>query len=278
MKFKLAACTAVVVTCACLVLCNSSAYAALLAYEGFTEGAGNPTLAGYSGTSEVGLTGAWSEATGQAMTIRDGSGGEWGDPQSYWPAAEHTTWWLTRATRPLDSPVDLTSDGTYYMSFYVGTDQADHGAQIGLSNATNELMAGNGYSGGSRDITAYYGALDTDISTNGNGTAIDGGWSGEMRQYQVVVELARSGGDLDVTVSYYRDAYDGAAETIRTVALGAVSDSFDMLQLKADGWNNVDEFRLGTELSDVADAAVPEPGALALAGLALGSLLITCRR
>lgn len=86
--------------------------AATIAYEGFTQGTGNPALAGYSGTSEIGLSGTWTSLGGQAMTIRDGSGGQWGTPQSYWPAAEHTAWWLTQATRPMTSSVDLTVDGT----------------------------------------------------------------------------------------------------------------------------------------------------------------------
>ena len=55
------------------VFTGVSAQAALIVHEGFTEGTGNPALAGYSGTSEVGLSGSWAEAGGAAMTIRDGS-------------------------------------------------------------------------------------------------------------------------------------------------------------------------------------------------------------
>ena len=56
-----------------------------------------------------------------------------------------------------------------------------HFKGLGLSNDTNELMAGNGYSGDGRGITAYYGTTGTAVATNTDGTYIEGGWSGQMR-------------------------------------------------------------------------------------------------
>jgi len=252
--------------------------AATIAYEGFTQGTGNPALAGYSGTSEIGLAGNWTSLGGQAMTIRDGSGGQWGATQSYWPAAEHTAWNLTQATRSMTGLVDLTTDGSFYLSYFIGTDQADHGSQVGLINSANttELMAGNGYAGGGKGITAYIGAIGGSIQQNANATDIGGGWIGEMRQYQVVATFNRLGGNLDVTLDYYLGAYDGGAETTRTISLGAVSDTYNTLTFKADGWMNLDEIRLGTTLGDVVP--VPEPAAMALVGLGLAGLLIFKRR
>lgn len=138
---------------------------------------------------------------------------------------------------------------------------------MGLINSANtmELMAGNGYSGGGKGITAYYNAIGGGIQDNANGSNIEGGWGGQMRQYQVVATLARLGGNLDVTLDYYLGAYDGGAESTRLVSLGAVSDTFNTLTLKADGWMNTDEIRIGTTLADVT--VVPEPTALSLLGL-----------
>jgi hypothetical protein len=255
-----------------------SIQAAPSVYEGFTQGTGNPALAGYSGTSEIGLSGTWTELGGQAMTIRDGSGGQWGTPQSYWPAAEHTAWNLTQATRPMTGLVDLTTDGSFYLSYYIGTDQADHGSQVGLINSANtaELMAGNGYGGAGKGVTAYIGSIGGSIQQNANGTDIQGGWSGAMRQYQVIAAFNRSGGNLNVTLDYYLGTCDGVAETSRTVSLGAVSDTFNTLTFKADGWMNLDEIRLGPTLADVAP--VPEPATMALVGMSLAGLLVFKRR
>lgn len=246
----------------------SESDAALIAYEGFTQGTANPAVAGYSGTSEVGLTGTWTQLGGQAMTIRDGSGGQWGAPQTYWPAAEHNAWWTTQATRSMSATIDLTGTSTYYLSYYIGTDQNDHVSQLGFSNGTNEIIAGNGY-GGSRDITAYYGAIGTDVATNGDGTAIEGGWNGQMRQYFVIGTITSTGGDVDVTLDYYRDAYDGVAETSRTISLGTVNDTFNTLTFKADGGMNLDELRVADDFTSV----LPEPSTALLGGLGLLCLL-----
>jgi len=178
----------------------------------------------------------------------------------------------------MTSTIDFTVDGTYYLSYFIGTDQADHGSQVGLINSANtmELMAGNGYSGSGKGITAYYNAIGGGIQENADGTGIQGGWTGAMRQYQVVATLARLGGNLDVTLDYYLGAYDGGAETTRLVSLGAVSDTFNTLTFKADGWENMDEIRIGTTLADVTP--VPEPTSLGLLGLSGAFALIMRRR
>jgi hypothetical protein len=253
------------------------AQAQLIAYEGFTQGTGNPALAGYSGTSEIGLSGTWSSLGGQSMTIRDGSGGQWGTPQPNWPVAEHTAWWLTQATRSMSSTLNFTTDGTYYLSYLVQSDQSNNGSQVGFVNTagTQELMAGLGYSGASdKGVTAYYGSLGGSVQQNGNGTDV-AGWSG-MNQYQVVAEFTRASGDLSVTLNYYLGAYGGTLESTRTVDLGLVSDSFNTLTFKADGWVNMDEIRIGTTLADVTP--VPEPSVAALGGLGILLLMEIQRR
>jgi len=254
------------------------AKASPIIYEGFTQGTGNPALVGYSGTSEIGLSGTWSSLGGQSMTIRDGSGGQWGTPRANWPAAEHSQWWLTQANRSLTSTLDLTVDGTFYMSYIIQSDQADHGSQVGFVNTagTSELMAGDGYGGGGRGITAYYGALGGSISQNGGGVDI-AGFSGQT-DYQVIAQFTRASGNLSVTLDYYLGAYGGTLEATRTISLGAVSDTFNQLSIKADGWVNLDEIYVGATLADVLPAPVPEPSVVALGGLGILALLMLKRK
>jgi len=257
------------------------AQAQLIAYEGFTQGTGNPPLAGYSGPSEIGLSGTWTQlGGGQAMTIVDGSGGQWGTIQPNWPAAEHTAWNQSQYTIPMTSTINFNTDGTYYMSYIIQSDQADNGSEVGLINSadTEELMAGDGYSGSAnKGITAFYASVGGSVQQNGNGTFLAGNWSGQMRQYQAVAEFNRSGGDLSVTLSYYLGSYNlnPVAVTTRTVDLGLVSDTFNTLTLASDGWVDMDEIYVGDTLADVV-TPVPEPSIAALGSL--GILLMLKRK
>lgn len=254
------------------------AQAQLLAYEGFTQGTGNPALAGYSGTSSVGLSGTWTQLGGQGMTIVDGSGSYWGTPQANWPAAEHTAWSLSQYTCSMASTLNFTTDGTYYLSYLVQSDQSNNGSQVGFVNTagTQELMVGLGYSGASdKGVTAYYGSLGGSVQQNGNGTDVTG-WSG-MNQYQVVAQFIRASGDLSVTLNYYLGAYGGTLESTRTVDLGLVSDSFNTLSLKADGWVDLDQMYVGQTLADVV-IPVPEPSVAALGGLGVLALVAMKRK
>ncbi|HOQ06086.1 MAG TPA: hypothetical protein PKY88_12835 [Anaerohalosphaeraceae bacterium] len=253
-------------------------HANVLVYEGFGEAINGNPLTGYIGTSKIGLSGTWIVNAGQEMSLRTGEGGQWGQPGPNWPVAEHTAWWLTQASRPLSSSIDLTGDGSFYMSFLFQSDQADHGSQVGLANASSELMAGNAYSGAAdKGITAYYGALNGGFQTNCNGTFIDGNWRGEMRDYLVVIMLNKYNSgttdDLEITLEYYRDTvYDGSPDASRTIALTGITDTFTHLAIKADGWVSIDEIRLGHSLSDVI---IPEPATFSLLGL---GLLVSSRK
>jgi hypothetical protein len=229
--------------------------AQLIAYEGFIQGTGNPALAGYSGTSSVGLSGTWmaDPGNGQGMTITDGSGANsytsWGTIQPNWPTA----------------------------------DQADQGSEVGFINSagTEELVAGDGYSGASnKGITAFYANAYGSVQQNGNGTYLAGNWSGQMLQYQAVAEFNQVGGDLSVTLNYYLGSYaaaGGVATTTRTMDLGTVSDTFNALTLKSDGWNDIDEIYVGDTLANVI-TPVPEPSVAALGGLAILALFALKRK
>jgi hypothetical protein len=253
------------------------AQASTIAYEDFTQGTGNPALAGYFGSSSVGLSGTWTAdpGNGQGMTITDGSGANsytsWGTVQPNWPTAEHTAWWQSQYSIPMTSTLSFSGNATYYLSYILQTDQADNGSEVGFINTagTQELVAGDGYSGASnKGITAFYANAYGSVQQNGNGTYLNGNWGGQMLQYQAVAEFNQVAGDLSVTLSYYLGSYataGGVATTTRTMDLGAVSDTFNALTLKADGWEDIDQITVGNTLADVTP--VPEPSAVALGGL-----------
>jgi hypothetical protein len=263
--------------------------AQLIAYEGFIQGTGNPALAGYSGTSSVGLSGTWmaDPGNGQGMTITDGSGANsytsWGTIQPNWPTAEHTAWSQSQYSIPMTSTLSFSGNATYYLSYILQTDQADQGSEVGFINSagTEELVAGDGYSGASnKGITAFYANAYGSVQQNGNGTYLAGNWSGQMLQYQAVAEFNQMGGDLSVTLNYYLGSYaaaGGVATTTRTMDLGTVSDTFNALTLKSDGWNDIDEIYVGGTLANVI-TPVPEPSVAALGGLAILALFALKRK
>ncbi len=255
-----------------------SLQASLLAYDGFTQGTNGQPLAGYQGTSQIGLSGPWSRAAGgDAWVIRNGSGGQWGTPMPNWPALEHTSWTVVQGMATLNTPINLTVDGTYYISYLVECDSDNHVSEVGLLNSStgNELMAGNAWNWGG--LTAFYGTQANAISTpqtGYNGTTISS-WTTKS-QWQAVIELDRTGGNLDATISYYPGAYSpGPAAATRTVQLGALSDTFDKLAIQYAGWGDLDEIHVGTTLADVVP--VPEPATLNLVGV-LGGLMLILRR
>ncbi len=253
------------------------AHAQLIAQESFTQGTGNPALAGYTGSSSAGLSGSWTQLGGQGMTVVDGAGSHWGTIQPNWPAAEHTAWWLSQYTAPLTGTINFATDGSFYLSYLIQSDQADHASQVGFINTagTQELMAGLGYSGGSnKGETAYYGSVGGSVQQNANGTTVPG-WSG-MNQYQVIADFTRTAGDLSVTLDYYLGAYGGPLASSRTVDLGLVSDSFNSLSLKADGWVDVDEIYVGQTLADVVPT--PEPATWVFGGLGALALVLAKRK
>ncbi|WP_425396048.1 PEP-CTERM sorting domain-containing protein [Aeoliella sp.] len=289
------------------LLIATSANAAVLIHESFSEMPG-PTedgdLNGYAGTdgvSEIGLTGTWALVDNNHRgKVRNAGAADW-TPRG--PDGGHVVdevggnlhfiesdnWGVDVGTRPLSSTVDFSSDGTWYMSFFSQAGGDDTLLQIGLSNATNELLWGNGYGNGntSQGITAYHQALSSGDATNADGTFMDAG-SWDNAFWVAKLEKTNSGTTDDVTVSIKQynltsnsaiDADDPASWT-RVVSFGGVTDVFDTLHFKQSGGNGqfpgMDEFRLGESWSDVT-GVVPEPSAIALMVLG-GSALALLRR
>ncbi|HOQ06083.1 MAG TPA: hypothetical protein PKY88_12820 [Anaerohalosphaeraceae bacterium] len=156
---------------------TSASQASLLVYEGFGDATGG-SLGGYSGSSaESGLAGSWSVSPGRTTEYltsiwpyqQVGIDGGYepdtvGGRQHWWECKQ---WNVVTATRPLANPIDLTTDKTLYMSFSTISNSSDIVVQVGLSNTTHELMAGNAYGWNNRGLTAYYATNGTDPATGG---------------------------------------------------------------------------------------------------------------
>jgi len=263
------------------VVLAAASQASVLVYEGFGDASDGATLEGYSGISaEMGLSGTWTVTPLDRQSIKARTTYEYvgldgghvadtiGDRQHWW---EHDNSWSThRAERPLSGTIDMTRDGTWYMSFFSMSGNRDYVAQVGLNDGTNELMFGNGYNGAAnKGLTAYYGAIGTDPTTNGNGTFVWGLDAFPLKTGFFVARMVKSdsgaANKLDVSIAYYdlgtldtpTNAFDGIEPTAwtRVVSLTGVSAVFNNLELKIDGgnenWPSIDEVRVGHNWLDV---------------------------
>jgi hypothetical protein len=259
----------------------AASQASVLVYEGFGDAPNNATLDGYSGTSaEIGLSGTWSVTPLDRQSIKARTNYEYvglnggyapettGDRQHWW---EHdNSWSAHRAERPLSGSIDMTQDGTWYMSFFSMSGNRDYVAQVGLNDGTYELMWGNGYNGDSnKGLTAYYGGIGTNPTTNGNGTFVWGLDAFPLKTGFYAAKLVKSDSGvtdtLDVSIAYYdlgtlanpTNEFDGVEPTVwtRVVSLTGVSSVFSKLELKVDGgnenWPSIDEVRVGHNWLDV---------------------------
>ena len=257
-------------TFAMLAVCISiNAFGKLLVYEGFGNALNNTTLVGYSGSSaEFGLTGTWSVSGDAVTTVFPPTWGtQVGINGGYAPektggnqhTVRRTGWGIANATRPLSSSIDLTVNGEWYMSFFAACDSANMVTQAGLSNAANELMAGNAFAGGNQGLTAYAGANNASATTNNNGTGITG-WT---RNGFFVIKFVKSNSDttndLAVTVDFWNLGTSAAPtgdisrapNRTRAIALTGVSEVYNTLKFKVGGWPNIDEIRIGQTWADV---------------------------
>ena len=256
-----------------LLAAVTTSHASVLAYEGFSGAGANTlgTINGYApGTSAIGLTGSWSLTSNgnedviarNTQDFRGITGGYTpdfvGSRQHWW---EHqNVWGGNRANIAMTTPVNLFADGVWYMSFFCEAGNSDYIAQLGLSNASTELMWGQGYTSG---LTAYIGGIDTNAQTNNNNTQIT------HSNYDTLLYVARltktnSGttNNLSVDIKVYNlnalsGLIDGVVPTTwnRTVSLTGVTGSFTNLRAKLDGgggnYPGMDELRLGQTWSDV---------------------------
>ena len=238
----------------------------VIAYEGFNDGAASDALADYAGSGEIGLVGVWTNNTGQAVTLEEPTTSQVGITNGVSVSTNglvisHSAWSTTRATRGLESEIDFSVDGTTYVSFFAASAGDDFVAQVGFANNSYELMAGQGWN---RGLCAYYGSLNTSPDTGNDQVDLSFDWSD--RNIFIVAEFEKSDSDNsdDLAITLY--AYDlgneadyviGVPDVTRTVNLTGVSAVFDRLQFKSDGWNELDEIRVGETFLDVTGVAEP---------------------
>ena len=268
-----------------LLTCFATAVQAdLLVYESFGDATEGQDLTGYSGTpgtTEIGLTGTWTsnQDTVIVKLLARGVSGNFepGITEGYSPDAfndsqhwleQQDAWNTTNASRPLSSNIDLTVDGTYYLSLFTRTGGDDVTTQIGFQNSAKELLIGNGYN---RGLTSYYGNVNANANdTNNNGTryTVANWWKSVFWVFKIVKSDSGVTDTIDVNMIYYDlgansviDDMDPAVWT-RTMTLTGVSAVFDNLRLKLDGgggqWPGIDEIRIGETWSDVTGVVPPK--------------------
>ena len=257
------------------VVLVAASHGAVLVYEGFGDAVNNASIAGYSGTSaESGLAGTWSVAGGAGILVSSATHDFIGIAEGYTPETTggnqhwlyfNSEWNVCRATRPLSGTIDMTVDGTWYMSHFSICGDNNTVTQMGLNNGTNELMWGNGYTGstwqGTQGVAAYYGAIGSNVRGNADGTGYDGTGT-NFWVAKLVKSNSATTDDLVVSIMFYDlgsttntiDDGDPAVWT-RVISLTGVSAVFNTLQLKLDGgWGNqpsIDEIRIGQSWGDV---------------------------
>jgi hypothetical protein len=267
-QIRLSGTPTLLLTLSMICVAVSSARASVKAYEGFGNAVNNVTLNGYSGTSaESGFSGLWV-TTGGTITMRTppSFGNQVAVSAGVFPdtvgGAQHVVrtggFNVANASRAMTSAVDLSVDGTHFMSFFAAASGFDFVAQIGLSNATHELMFGQAYNG-NRGLTGYFGTNGTSVVTNVANLNL-GGFNWADRNAYFVIEFTKTNSGTTNNLAYTIKAYDfgntvpgsiATAQQTRTGALTGVTGSFTNLKLKMDGTVEVDEIRLGQTLDDV---------------------------
>ncbi|HZI33669.1 MAG TPA: hypothetical protein VFF11_15110, partial [Candidatus Binatia bacterium] len=191
----------------------------VLNYESFGNASDGSSVNNYQSTTpgySVGLSGAWSQTYNNGATLQHRSSSTgWTGAQAnlttigstfsiqsggYFNFLECLSWNLEQAQAALSTPIDMTTNGTWYMSFCSSSGDFNYAAQMGLNDGTNELMWGNGYSGSGQGLAAHFGAM----SSYNNAGAIKGSsnisptMSAAFDVILYVAQLQQSGGTVTV--------------------------------------------------------------------------------
>ncbi|NQU22193.1 MAG: hypothetical protein HQ567_12995, partial [Candidatus Nealsonbacteria bacterium] len=266
---------------AVLVFAGGQASAAVLLYEGFSDGVNAADLNGYSGGTSVGV-GTWGTAGNGAATIdtinrpngpllfpsnvlfeptRDGDNYQWAEKNS-----GDGTWFPGVATAGMDTSLDFAADGLYYMSFLSRVHANDTQNMVGLTDGIDILSFGENYFWGATEFGFNYGVAPSSADSVRSGIGAANG-----QTYFVVAQFTTSAAGDD-TVSY--KAYATGTDLVhidpsRLSGVGPGVDqwtmqetftsdnAFDQLYGRSDGpgYPNIDEIRIGQSWSDVASVA-----------------------
>jgi beta-galactosidase len=253
-------------------------HASALAYDGFAWGIiQGGSINGFTPNPaySTGLSGSWSllQNNGAYQVGRTSSTG-WNSTQPGYLGLvrnggtfnflECTSWSLEQAQIALVNPVNLSVSGTYYMSFVASSGDFNYGAQIGLNNGTNELMWGNGYTGGSQGLAAHYGPISS--ATGGTLVGSSGISPTQAAGFNPILYVGRltADGAGNVGVSIY--AYDltqpgsvptsvGSATPLWSTTLtGVTGGNYNNLELELAGqsqYPGISQICLGTNWADV---------------------------
>ena len=263
-------------------------------HESFGGAVNNASIDGYGDSSHSsGLDGTWSlsgnpdeDLKSRATTAANAWSGtpipggghgidSVGGEHHFWQ--KNNAWGVSTAGVGLANAVDLSSDGTFYMSFFAEGANDNLLAQLGLADSLGgtELMWGNAYGDNQpgQGLTAYFGPAGSAPTTNSNGTHVP--W-GNYQTMFLVAELTKSDSGNTNALTVRIKVYNletllefGDLDTVtwdRTVGLTGVTGSFDTLQARiAGGGGNfpaIDELRLGDSWLDVTGSSggIADPG------------------
>lgn len=263
-----------------------TARADVLVYESFGDVATDfSSIAGYETTTAdlaAGLGGPWSLEEGAAQHFRINDDWALDSPPNgylieeangsnhYWE--ETGGYAVQRAQAPLAESIDMSSDGTWYISFFYRGANVDSVWQVGLNDGTDELMVGHGYNAGasgSQGVGAFYQDVGgTAVGTSGI-NPVHGAWAVQLMVAKLVKSDSGNTDQLEVSLKSYD--YENAnvdltdpTSWLYTETITGVDNVFTNLQLKiaagGGAYAGVDEIRIGESWAD-ATGVSGEPAA-----------------
>jgi hypothetical protein len=289
-------------TCCILFAAGGVARAAVLAYEGFAYGSATEhgAVNAFQDGLSVGLSSAWNEilANGAEIKSRTSSWGWDGalanltakgityplkNSDGYFNFIECNSWNVEQATASLATPIDMTGNGTWYMSFVASSGWLDYASQMGLNDGTNELRWGNGYAYGTKGVTARYGLIGGSLEgTSSTSPTMANG-------FDVILYVAKLdnvvGTGLNVNVYAYdlntiTSAPSSSDVPLWSTTVSSPTNAFTNLEFYHTGgsnmWAGIGQLRVGTTLSDVV--GVPEPSTIVMLVLGVLGIAFYARR
>ncbi len=283
----------------------SQSQAALVAYEGFNYGFAQDING--QATSGTGFTGNWtvtqdtSQATNDDFIETRGNGESFGfgtltetGRAVRKQSGADTTHIFVAASATLSSSAAFADGNTVWLSFLSDWSSGNTAISLGDSGFEAEsrnnarLVSGNGLGVflDNNDGGAQGSALGVEAALF-NTTAVAAQQSnlgidpivGDVL-YLVKFELSA----VNDVVTVYQVDNTGASTQAGQYTASVDNTGFDTLSILSGSSVVFDEFRVGTELTDVTPgltvtgAAVPEPSTVALLGLGFGSLLMLRRK